>query len=122
MSTIYGSSVPATNGLASPDLDGAGAGGLYISNSGVAPTAVAPAPPSATTSEGAISQTMDSVAYNKDADRDQATDTDITALPMATEDIIGVAAEGVVDPNARGGGGGGGGGFDVFAAGDELRY
>ena len=118
MSTIYGSSVPATNGLAAPDQEG----GLPISNPVMAPTAVV----TSSAAEGAISQTIDSVAYNKEAD--QGNDTLLEPTTMAaTDGIIGVVAEGVVvEPNARGEVGGGGvvtaGGFDVFTAGDELRY
>ena len=86
MSTIYGSSVPATNGLAAPDQEG----GLSISNPVMAPTAVV----TSSAAEGAISQTIDSVAYNKEAD--QGNDTLLEPTTMAaTDGIIGVAAEGV---------------------------
>ena len=115
MSTIYGSSVPATNGLAAPDQEG----GLSISNPVMAPTAVV----TSSAAEGAISQTIDSVAYNKEAD--QGNESIVEPMTTAaTDDIIGVAA----DPNVGDGVGRGGAGgvsasaFDVFTTGDELRY
>lgn len=71
----------------------------------------------------AISQTIDSVAYNKEAD--QGNESIVEPMTTAaTDDIIGVAA----DPNVGDGVGRGGAGgvsasaFDVFTTGDELRY
>ena len=105
--------MPATNGLTAPDHEA----GLSISNPAIASSAAA---------GGAISQTIDSVAYNKEADQGNDTIVEpMTTAAAATDDAFGVeGVDSVGGGDAREGitGGVTAGGFDVFTAGDELRY
>ena len=107
--------MPATNGLTAPDHEA----GLSISNPAITSSAAA---------GGAISQTIDSVAYNKEADQGNDTIVEpMTTAAAATDDAFGAAFEGVDsvgggDAREEVTGGVAAGGFDVFTASDELRY
>ena len=109
VSTIYGSNVPTTSGY-SPGTDQEG--GLSVSN----PVSVS-SPAVATESSMSQANNGAAVSYNKEAD--QANTSDM----MIAGDIIGTGAG--VNPDAGVGSGKRGvteNGFDVFVAGDELRY